>query len=302
MSRVKTINWMDSISDDTLISQLSLPGSHDSCALHDPSYKGIKVPLSFHTAQCQVLYIFQQLQIGTRVLDIRLKKVNNRLEAYHGFVPQKVYFTGDDDTNITNNCYDFLRQNKSEVIFMFIKKEDGGENFGDLIKKAINANPKYWYTGKTMPTTLKEIRGKIVLLSRCSFLNIGVDFSSGWKTNNAAFTIDTGGCSFDIQDKFKLSGDKSEAPKYKWEDVKQTFTASTKNKAEKKIFINFSSGYYPTDMVIRKDVPNISVIADYVNPKISDYLEENRHITTGFLMRDFVDVDTNQLIIKQNLK
>ena len=50
-------NWMSSINGNTSLSLLSIPGTHDSGAMHEPFYS---------VAKCQNLNLKEQLEIGVR--------------------------------------------------------------------------------------------------------------------------------------------------------------------------------------------------------------------------------------------
>ncbi len=75
--------WMGALDGGTLLSALSIPGSHDSGALHEP-LRG--------TSRCQNLAIAEQLAIGVRYLDIRCRNVDNLFKIYHGRVSQLLNF------------------------------------------------------------------------------------------------------------------------------------------------------------------------------------------------------------------
>ena len=70
--------WMASLSDDMPLSQVVLPGSHDS-ATEKIFFASI--------ARCQHLTIPQQLEVGCRFLDLRLRMRNSQLIAVHGVTP-----------------------------------------------------------------------------------------------------------------------------------------------------------------------------------------------------------------------
>ena len=59
-------NWMSYISDDTYISDISIPGTHDSA-----SYRRGGI---YSLAHCQNLNLENQLKVGVRYFDIRLDK------------------------------------------------------------------------------------------------------------------------------------------------------------------------------------------------------------------------------------
>ena len=91
--QVNQSNWMSAVPDDTLISELSIPGTHDTCALIDH-------PLGF--ARCQNRDLREQLYSGIRFIDIRVKRTMEGLKVYHGHgkfiglinkeVDQKIHF------------------------------------------------------------------------------------------------------------------------------------------------------------------------------------------------------------------
>ena len=62
-----TRSWTTKLADDTLISALSIPGTHDSCSY---SAKWYDIP---PISQCQSWSVKKQLMAGVRYLDIRVK-------------------------------------------------------------------------------------------------------------------------------------------------------------------------------------------------------------------------------------
>lgn len=58
--------WMSKISDQTLLRNLIIPGSHNTNS-HDLYKPKLNIPFT----QCQVLSISDQLKLGIRYLDIR---------------------------------------------------------------------------------------------------------------------------------------------------------------------------------------------------------------------------------------
>ena len=75
--------WMYYVNDSTSLANLTIPGSHDSGALYEPVAG---------TAICQNLSIREQLDIGVRYLDIRLRQYGNALVVHHGSVYQHQNF------------------------------------------------------------------------------------------------------------------------------------------------------------------------------------------------------------------
>lgn len=175
-------NWMSDIPDTTKISDINIPGTHDSCAFR------VQIPL---LSKCQNKTVKEQLNSGIRFLDIRVEKVGNKLKLVHDIAdckspenPEKKLFLED----VINDCKSFLSENPSEVILMSYKRDDGAnqeETFDTFFENYL-VNDPVWYTENRIPN-LKEARGKIVLLNRDNIdksnpkytdLNTGINLSA----------------------------------------------------------------------------------------------------------------------------
>ena len=153
--------WMTHIPDAYLISEINLPGTHDSCTC--------RVQFPFFS-KCQQTTIAQQLNSGIRFLDIRVEKDGKNLKIIHDIADckeptnkrKKLYID-----SIINDCKNFLSENPSETILLSYKRDDGAnqeETFDTFFENYLKNDP-FWYTENHVPI-LKEVRGKIVLLNR----------------------------------------------------------------------------------------------------------------------------------------
>ena len=106
--------WMKSYGDDTLVSSLSIPGSHDTLALYG---------IGDLAGQCQSLGIADQLTMGVRFLDIRLKEDGDSLKAVHGIVDERQAFSTTVSTMVS-----FLQSHPSETLFVSVKEEAASVN------------------------------------------------------------------------------------------------------------------------------------------------------------------------------
>lgn len=154
-------NWMIDMSDTTKLSDINIPGTHDSCAFR------VQFPL---LSKCQNKTIKEQLNSGIRFLDIRVEKIGNKLKLVHDIAdckhPEKTSkkLLLED---IIDDCKSFLSENPSEAILLSYKRDDGAnqeETFDTFFENYLNNDP-IWYTENRIPN-LKEVRGKIVLLNR----------------------------------------------------------------------------------------------------------------------------------------
>ena len=167
-------NWMKNIPDDFLISEINLAGTHNSSAQF----------IRFrHFSRCQNKNIFDQLSMGIRFLDIRLKFDGEKLKLNHSFVSCKKGKSKKEDllfSDILRSCELFLKENPTETIIMSIKREAGKneEETFDYFYNTFIKDSDIFYTKNAIPT-LKEVRGKIVLLNRC-----GADIDNPEYTDN----------------------------------------------------------------------------------------------------------------------
>ncbi|XVF67897.1 hypothetical protein PTKIN_Ptkin10aG0158900 [Pterospermum kingtungense] len=105
-------NWMAGLDPEKLhINKIVWPGTHDSAT------NKIGIPfVSRPFAQCQTLSIYQQLVMGTRVLDIR---VNQYRRVCHGILST---YSVDD---VFNDIKKFLSETQSEIILLEVRTEFG---------------------------------------------------------------------------------------------------------------------------------------------------------------------------------
>ncbi len=218
-------DWMKNIPDDFLLSEINLPGSHDSCTK--------KVKFSYFS-KCQDLSVFEQLNIGIRFLDIRLEKTGNKLKTVHSFADCYKSPKGKENLlldHVLNDCKTFLKANPSETVIISIKRDNGAssEETFDVFYENYLKNDPDWYKENRIPT-LCEVRGKMVLINRCCVDNdddfftdndTGLNFS-GWPDQSKPTNYDYAVVpiprrdgktqeKYFLQDMYKLS------PKNKWE-------------------------------------------------------------------------------------
>jgi len=153
--------WMKQIGDDTLLSQISIPGTHDTAAnkLNLEKYKKSFHILSpgkiYRMFRAQSLDINDQLMMGIRYLDIRLKS--------DGVIYHKYYPTDKNFTQVVDVVKQFLTNHPSETVIMRIKDEDKSD--GVTISSFLNQmflKYKDLFSKLNKVPTMKEIRGKII--------------------------------------------------------------------------------------------------------------------------------------------
>ena len=156
-------DWMARVDGDLTLSELAIPGTHDSatrCA-----------QLGFFS-KCQTKDIRGQLDAGFRYLDIRLAVDGSKLKLVHGFTSCKTGPMPWSETlyldSVLDQCYAFLREHTTETILFVVKQDHGSERVSDfqaLLGRYIDRNHDMWLLTDVMPT-LDEARGKLVLFRR----------------------------------------------------------------------------------------------------------------------------------------
>jgi 1-phosphatidylinositol phosphodiesterase len=156
--------WMKELKDETPLSALSIPGTHNS-----PTYYK-----ALPSVRCQAVSPKSQLENGIRFFDIRVQPQSptdlskDGLILVHGVFP--ISLTGTKYLrDLTNPTLDFLARNPSETLIMSLKREGAGnatdQQLSQILHKHYATDSAKWFTEPRIPT-LGEARGKIVLLRR----------------------------------------------------------------------------------------------------------------------------------------
>ena len=267
-------NWMKDINESTSLAEISLPGSHDSLAL----YSLVDV-----AGKCQDASIAQQLNFGVRFFDVRLQLRNNVLRAVHGIVDEKMTF----DT-FNNEVDDFLKANPSETVIVSIKKEGDDVKSTSTFEESIKPKLSSYYTESRIPT-LKEVRGKKVLLNRyTSKEKIGLEACAGWN-DNSTFIIDNSTYKINVQDHYKFDD-----AEIKLNDISSFINSTLLYKDATNLSLNYFSGYLSKGFPPSYSVP----VAKVVNPQAKKIIENNYFV--GTCIFDFVTYDLATSVIRRN--
>lgn len=209
-------DWMSELPDTALLSDLSLPGTHDSAA-----YK-----FGGETTETQGMNIEQQLKAGIRALDIRLGvnhlNVNVQckgptLWTFHGISCQFQKFT-----DVLTTVETFLLNHPDEVIVMRVRKENGDiPDFATRVESDMDTYAGLFYQQEGNPNpSLVEIRGQVVLLRDYGGSSRGISWPSLF-----------------IQDRYYIQSNWHLARK--WNAVRNHFIDA--DNASNNIYVNFLS-------------------------------------------------------------
>ena len=255
----KYADWMAKLNNETSIRDVNMPGSHDTMALYS---------IGDLAGQCQSLSLKDQLNLGVRFLDIRLKEDKNKLKAVHGFVDQNASFK-----SITKTVEDFINKHPQEFLIMSIKEEADASNsnisFEDSLKTYLNSD--IYLKDSNIPEKVGDVRGKVILLSRYKDATIGIPAFQGW-VDSETFTLPN---DIFVQDTYKITSTLD----------KQNQIVRCFYEGGHALKINFLSAY-------RTDTfpPSYAVsAAKDINPWINN--EIGRFNDRGIVLYDFISED-----------
>ena len=266
--------WMKKVSDDTKLIDMSIPGTHDSGATHS---------IFDVSGKCQDLSIKQQLNVGTRFFDLRLKLVGEEFKIVHSFVDQNLKFK-----KVLNDLSNYIKENNSEFIIISIKQEADSVNnirsFEEVLKENLEEYKDVISFEKTLPNTIKEARGRIHILSRYN-LDFGYPAYSGWQ-DDTTFILDD----LYVQDNYCIKD-----VEIKKQDILSTLEVSN-NENNDKLVLNFTSCYL--------DVPFPPTYAGTIGREINDWftshINEYSDSKLGIVVSDFMTKELAKSIYRRN--
>lgn len=258
---------MAGFADSTPLSAISIPGTHNSGALHEPIRS---------SAACQDLAIPEQLAAGVRFLDIRCRHVKDDFAIHHGVVFQNLMFA-----DVLRDVLAFLDRHPTETVLLSIQQNAGAEAntrpFPATVDAFIAKNPGRWLTGSAIPR-LGDARGKIVLFRRYRDSDRGID-ATVWADPRAPHLR--------VQDDFRVADNDA-----KWRAIVTMFDQAQKGPAGT-LFLNFTSGYRSNLL----GLPDIRIVSDFINPRLADWLKKNPARRRGVVVMDFVTPELCDLVV-----
>jgi 1-phosphatidylinositol phosphodiesterase len=275
-------NWMRSVKDEASLSSLTIPGTHDSGALHG----GIAY-------ECQSMSIEQQLNTGIRFLDIRCKLKNDSLHIFHGDHDMSKSLS-----EVLDDCRRFLSNHEDECIIMSLKNE-GDHSIAQKMSEMIAADEKLWWIDNSIPS-LGKVRGKIVLLRRYGADGSdakGIDALPWGDDSDLFWTHNDEIC---VQDKYKVY-DTAESINGKWHNIEKVLDLANKEN-DGKMYINFTSGANGISPVMLATGNGI-ITGEGINEKLFKKLVQSNKCRYGIIVMDYPEKPNETLIpyiINQN--
>ncbi|MGW4893215.1 phosphatidylinositol-specific phospholipase C [Kitasatospora sp. NPDC004240] len=257
-------DWLAALDPRTPLARITLPGSHDSCALYGGGL-----------AQTQTLGLPEQFAAGVRFLDIRCRLIDGVFAIHHGVVFQHLFF-GD----VLNRCQAFLAAHPGETLVMRVKQEYSeapAADFGAVFADYLRRWPGLLWTEDRVPA-LGEVRGRVVLLA----------------DNPALPGLRWGGPRTDIADDYSI-GTIFELNSRKWPGVRSHLEAARTSTDPQRLYLTFTSssgwGLWPRQA------------ADAITPKLRSYvggLDRAARPVLGTVPMDFVTADLARTLYALN--
>lgn len=285
------MNILSLLSDDVKLSQLNIAGTHDSAT----AFVAME-----NTARCQDKTIAQQLEMGVRLLDIRLSKKGEEFYLVHSLAD--CYSDKEKTRRLTfaevlADCKSFLEKNPQETIILSIKQDRGIINrwfFPPFYDKYIKGDEQWWYLENTVPD-MGQCRGKLVLMRRCrvwqSFYKTaqgGLNFSF-WH-DQARKRLKAKKVNLNKREKALVQDRYGLDPKTKWKCSEHYLdTAET---SENKLAVHFISTSAKTD-------GTLVGTAEYINKKFMQYPLKKG---AGWIICDFPTEELIKKIMMSNIE
>lgn len=205
-------DWMKNIRDDVRLSELALPGTHNTATFDAFDWLGHVVT--------QVVNFENQLHYGIRVFDIRYRHIGNGFVLHHEkFYLRKVF------GEVINALNNFLAKFPSETVLFRLREEYTPYNNTRTAKQTLDwymmANQRYLKTSTNIK--LGEARGKFIILAdNGELLDHGITYADFVKQDN--FQLNT---NWDLY--------------WKWEKVRDHLHIASQG-FKSKFYINYLSG------------------------------------------------------------
>ena len=248
--------WMSSVPDNTFVSQLSIPGSHDAGTGHGVNNVYVVVSGSTY-ATTQEKNLTQQWNSGIRAFDLRPAVDGSSLRIYHGIVSTNLYM----DNALSTLC-GLLDSHPTETCIVIMRHEseadDNNSNWSAKIKELLGSNPTKSHAVNFDPMAkLGDVRGKLIILSRDTYdTNPVGGYITGWGFNSD-FNNQKGGKikgigtegPLYVQDFYDVSA--SGAPATKTASIQRMLQFSTSENTNPGLWvINQTSGYSKTKSIL----------------------------------------------------
>ncbi|RSO07908.1 hypothetical protein DMH18_23350 [Streptomyces sp. WAC 06783] len=287
LGSVTRLDWMANIASDTSLAAMSLPGTHDTLAIHGGASAQTQEDFGDNGKTLKA-----QLEHGIRAIDIRVRISGAEdFTIHHGVVYQNANF-GD----VLNEARAFLKKHPSETVVMRLKAEcpfkdvkafdcandpksmtpeDARNIFGHYVSRNSDLfySPSVTGAGRAPVPRLKDVRGKVVLGSFDGVNSDSYGIETFNKNQEDHWTADP------VQKKWdyvKENVDKAVA-----DDKNEMYvTYTSASDGVKRLPFEYAGGYWQEQGGVRTEVQG-------VNYRLMKYLNGGDSGRVGTVMMDF---------------
>jgi 1-phosphatidylinositol phosphodiesterase len=267
-------DWMDRLHGAQRLSELTLPGTHDTCARDCTA--GLET---------QSMTVPDQLAAGIRFLDIRCRHVGDAFAIHHSSEFLRQWFE-----EVRDACYAFLDQHPGEAIVMLEKEEHtpagNTRSFQATFESDTRATRSRWHLGDRIPA-LDEVRGKIVLFRRFPATTpLGIDAWGDATTNwvdDATFVLARNGSTLCVQDGYRLPTRLD--LETKWDRIRQHLVDAGDG-SPAAWYVNYASA---TGFTVPREIAVGAPDTAGINGRLLRCLAESRPGRYGTLLLDFAE-------------
>jgi 1-phosphatidylinositol phosphodiesterase len=254
-------NWMSGLDTNKYLSEITLPGTHDTGADLHTSQQGALAAYVI----CQDYRLANQLQLGVRWFDIRLRLYNGALCVHHGS-----YYLHKNFDDLLQPALDFLKAGSAgagEVVVFMIKQEYSSasdRDFGAAVYAKLQAHGLGKFYLQNKAPRLGEARGKIVIVRRFNNAQ-GADFGMqfNWDDNTKGASFSAGGINIYVQDHYSLN---TVAYSEKIGEIENTLALARNETDPQKFYLNYTSGEKDARLV------TLWTVASNIHPALKNYL------------------------------
>ena len=277
MAKADQSSWMDRLDDATLITRISIPGTHDSAAT------GERCGTAAIYCHTQTYSFTDQLSKGIRFFDIRIANKDGDLEFHHNIYDLDINFK-----DAINSVKEFLSAHPSEFVIFLIKQETwtgddslSSDEFWELVNKQMDDFPELFWVDRRVHT-VAAARGKIIIMGRDESTH-PQGFHVEWEDNTVHDEGHDGELKYVVEDHWSLSRVGTET---KFAEIVQNLylaglcVNSCSN--PKTLFITFLSG-----TAVKRAGYTPKHYADYENPHTANWLHDHPGPRPGIVAMDF---------------
>ena len=296
-------DWMEQLDDNRLVTDLSLPGTHDAATAE--GWSGLadvnlgSALFGDLMARAQDLTIAEQWAVGVRVFDIRPQKDEDVLRCMHGISGTKL-LVGDFFAEIR----DLLAASPTEFAIVATKIDTtAGEpevvEWAPMFSALIQSDSlRQCFVEFNPRLTVEDVRGKILLLSRNKYADVPLGgFITGWSSdkdfaNQQGGTItgsDGSSCPLWMQDYYEPNSDREGKDQaiLRMLDATMARDLTVDNPAW---VMNYTAGNTQTFLS-----DGYRENAVYAHQVMLDYLADESHNgSTGIVFMDYAGVDVSK--------